>query len=242
MQTAGGHQLIDGHSVHARGPTVLHHARMRTNKVLSTQHLLHEPRRLCVGRFLSCRDCLTHARGTRRGSAAAPSGAFAHLSVLVCVSLSHRTSGPTRRFAFGPSPPCVAATIASADCCVAVVASRNATSLSAATQLSQGQARDGRSIYPPHLRALGPDDIGLQVFMPPRPPCARLVCGSCASGQSFAYGFLPTAPRGAAVAVPLGVPVITAPRGLSPPRHFPNRFRYRLLSASHGASRHAWRT
>jgi serine/threonine protein kinase len=49
--------------------------------------------------------------------------------------------------------------------------SRLATRLasSAAMQLSQGQARDGRSIYPPHIHAFGPDDIGLQVFWPPRP-------------------------------------------------------------------------
>jgi hypothetical protein len=147
-----------------------------------------------------------------------------------------------RRFVFGPSPLCVAATMASADCCLTVVTSPNATSLAAVRQLSQGQARDGRSIYPPRIRPLSPDDIGLQVFMPPRPPSVRLVRGSCTSGQSFAYGFLPTTPHDAAVAVPLGVPVIAAPRGLSPPRHFPNRFRYRLLSASHGASRHAWRT
>src|SRR5882672_8853946 len=144
--------------IHARCSGILHHTRVRTNEVLSTHHLLHELRRLCVGLLPSCRGCLTHTCGTRRGSAAAPSGMFAHLSALVGVSLSHRTSGPARRFVFGPSPPCVAATMASADCCAAVIASRNAISLSAATQLSQGWARDGRSIYPPHLRAFGPDE------------------------------------------------------------------------------------
>ena len=76
----------------------------------------------------------------------------------------------------------------------------------------------------------GPDDIGLRVFWPSRPPALRLVCGSCSSGRSFACGFLPTTPRGDAVAVRLGVPVTEVPRGLAPPRHFPIRFRYRLTA------------
>ena len=76
----------------------------------------------------------------------------------------------------------------------------------------------------------GPDDFGLRVFMPSRPPAVRLVCGSWPSGRSFACGFLPTTRRRAAVAVRLGVPVIKVPRGLTPPSHFPNRFRYRLTA------------
>ena len=32
-----------------------------------------------------------------------------------------------------------------------------------------GKTRDLRSIHPPHIRQHPPDDIGLQVFMPPRP-------------------------------------------------------------------------
>ena len=95
-------------------------------------------------------------------------------------------------------------------------------------QISQGKTRDLRSIYPPHIRPAGPDDIGLRVYLPSRPPATRLVCGSCSSGRSFACGFLPTPPRGDAVAVRLGVPVIKASRGLSPPSHFPIRFRSRL--------------
>ena len=38
--------------------------------------------------------------------------------------------------------------------------------------------------------------IGLQVFMPPRPPADGLLCGSCSSGRDFAYSFLQTPPRG----------------------------------------------
>jgi hypothetical protein len=104
----------------------------------------------------------------------------------------------------------------------------SAASSMARGQISQGKTRDRRSIYPPHLRRTGPDDIGLRVFWPSRPPALRLVCGSCPSGRSFACGFLPTTHRCVAVAVRLGVPVIRVPRGLPPPSHFPTRFRYRL--------------
>jgi len=66
----------------------------------------------------------------------------------------------------------------------------------ARAQVSQGKTRDRRSIYPPHIRAAGPDDMGLRVSVPSRPPATRLSCGSCSSGRSFACGFLPTSPRG----------------------------------------------
>ena len=109
-------------------------------------------------------------------------------------------------------------------------ASGDAASCVARKQISQGKARDRRSIHPPHIRRTSPDDIGLRVFVPSRPPARRLVCGSCSSGRSFACGFLPTSPHGDAVAVRLGVPVIETPRGLAPPSHFPTRFRYRLTA------------
>jgi len=38
-------------------------------------------------------------------------------------------------------------------------------------------------------------------------PDGLLLCGSCSSGQRFAYSFLPTLPHDTAVAVQLGVPV-----------------------------------
>ena len=47
--------------------------------------------------------------------------------------------------------------------------------------------------------------FGLWVALPPRPPDWRLLSGSCASDRVVASGFLPTTPRGAAVAVRLGV-------------------------------------
>jgi hypothetical protein len=47
---------------------------------------------------------------------------------------------------------------------------------------------------------------------PARPPDRRLLCGSCSSGQGFAYSFLPTLPHANAVAVQLGVPATKAPQ------------------------------
>jgi len=84
--------------------------------------------------------------------------------------------------------------------------------------------------------------FGLRVFWPPCPPVGRLSCGSCSSDQGFASSFLPTLPRGSAIAVRLGVPVTKAPRGLSPPSHFPVRFRSPVDSAGPDAARRARRT
>ena len=49
---------------------------------------------------------------------------------------------------------------------------RLSTSLAsqAGVQVSQGKTHDLRPIHPPHLRPLGPGDIGLQVVRSPRPP------------------------------------------------------------------------
>jgi len=116
---------------------------------------------------------------------------------------------------------CAAATLTSADFCPPLRAPLSVPSLSAGEQTSRGKTHDFRSIHPPHIRPSGPGDIGLQVLWPPRPPDVRLGCGSCSSGQSFAYSFLPTPPRGDAVAVRLGVPVTKVPRGLPPPSHAP---------------------
>ncbi len=122
---------------------------------------------------------------------------------------------------FSPSPSCDMATTASADFCTTIAAPLDAPSPTAAVQTSRGKTHDFRSIHPPHLRQPSPGDFGLQVVWPPRPPSRRLVYGSCSSGQSFAYSFLPTYPREYAVAVQLGVPVTKAPRGLPPPSHAP---------------------
>jgi len=143
---------------------------------------------------------------------------------------------------FGPSRLCTPLLWPRLTSARASPAPVGATSFEAREQISQGKTRDRRSIYPPHIRRASPDDHGLRVFVPSRPPALRLVCGSYSSGRSFACGFLSTTRRRVAVAVRLGVPVIEVPRGLAPPHHFPIRFRVSVDSASRGAARRAWRT
>ena len=119
--------------------------------------------------------------------------------------------GPARLLVFGPSPLCAAVTTASADFCSSLATPLSAASLAPDGQISQRKTRDFPPIYPVHLRPVGPDGIGLRVFVPPRPPPERLLCTSCSTGQESAYSFLPTPPRGDAVAVRLGVPAIKPP-------------------------------
>jgi hypothetical protein len=95
-----------------------------------------------------------------------------------------------------------------------------------------------RRIYVRSVRSA----FGLQVFGPPRPPHRRLLCGSCSSGQSFAFSFLSASPCEVAVAVQLGVLGTQGPQGTLTPSHFLLGFRLTVISASHGAARHAWRT
>jgi len=150
-----------------------------------------------------------------------------------CLRLLRTSNGP---YQFGSSclalhRSCAAATTASADFCSSIARPLSLASPWADEQISRGKTRDFRPIYPPHIRPSGPGGIGLRVSLPSRPPDGRLLCGSCSSGQGFAHSFLPTLPRGNAVAVRLGVPATKAPRGLSPPSHFPVRFRSPVDSA-----------
>jgi hypothetical protein len=108
--------------------------------------------------------------------------------------------------------------MAAADSCSPQTALQRSVAQRAAEQVSSGKSPVFRSIYPSHLRPPVPGDIGLRVISPPRPTGGRLLCASCSSGQSFAYSFLPTPPRGDAVAVQLTVPVTKARRDLSSPR------------------------
>jgi hypothetical protein len=65
--------------------------------------------------------------------------------------------------------------------------------------------------------------FGLQVLLPPHPPRGRLLCGSCSSGQSFAFSFLPASPREATVAVRLGVPGTQGPQRTPTSKSLPAR-------------------
>ncbi len=85
--------------------------------------------------------------------------------------------------------------------------------------------------------------IGLQVIVPPHPPRSRLLCGSCSSGQSFAFSFLPAAPRETTLAVQLGVPSHQGPQGTLTPKSLPDRLSpHGSFARLHGGPRHAWRT
>ena len=169
---------------------------------------------------------------------------FAPASQPSCLRLPWTSNAPCR-FGFSCSAlhrSCAAANTASADFCPPIATPLGLASPRADEQTSRGKARDFPPIYPPHLRSPGPGGIGFRVLWPSRPPDVRLLCGSCSSGQGFAYSFLPTLPRDNAVAVRLGVPATKAPRGLAPPSHFPVRFRSPVDSAVPGAARHARRT
>jgi len=152
----------------------------------------------------TCRKRLTLVSGYLGGSAAYLPGALGPLSPPVCISLIRRSQRhKLGSLVFDPSSPCAVTTTVSADFCPSIATSLDPASLSADGQISQGKTRDLRPIYPPHLRPSDPGGIGLRVFWPPRPPDGRLLCGSCASGRSFACSCLPTPSRDDAVAVRL---------------------------------------
>ncbi len=119
-----------------------------------------------------------------------------------------------------------ATTMASADFCRPIVTPRDVASPWAGRQISQGKTRDFPPTYPPHIRRLDPDDIGLQVYAPPRPSRRRLVCGSCSSGQEFAFRFLQIPRRHGH---PCGSARSSCHQGLHrdfhPTSHIPVRFR-----------------
>lgn len=74
-----------------------------------------------------------------------------------------------------------------------------------------------RRIYP----CTRPDDIWASPSIAGLPHAIGLVSGFCSSGPSFASGFLQIPPRGGHPCLRLVVPVITAHRGLTPPRFTP---------------------
>ena len=149
-----------------------------------------------LGVIIECRKRLTRARSTLSGSAAYPSSSLRPLSRHLCVCLASRTpmrpavktSSALRRAKHSP-------TMASADFCSPVTAPLETASQkdfrpTARLQISQGKTRNFPPTYPPHLRQLAPDDIGLRVFWPSRPASHRLVCDSCSSDREFACSFL----------------------------------------------------
>ena len=78
-------------------------------------------------------------------------------------------------------------------------------------------------------------DIGLLTH------CGRLVCDSCSSSQCFAFGFLQIPPHDGHPCRSANRSPCRVDRGLPPPSH-PVTTTVHRNSASHGATRHAWRT
>ncbi|SDR19667.1 hypothetical protein SAMN05445850_3233 [Paraburkholderia tuberum] len=85
------------------------------------------------------------------------------------------------------------------------------------------------------VQVLGFTDLGL--LTPPH----RLISASCSSGQHFACGFLQIPPYDGHPCRSASTSPCRVCRGLSPPSH-PARHHSGSDSASHGATRHAWRT
>ena len=103
--------------------------------------------------------------------------------------------------------------MASADFCGGIVAPLGVTSPKAAPQISQGKTRNFPPTYPPHLRRMIPDDIGLRVSWPSRPSfvasyAVRVPRTGSLPAASFRFWVAP-----ATLAVRLGVPVIKASIG-----------------------------
>ena len=136
--------------------------------------------------------------------------------------------------------PVTQPTIASADFCPPIPTPRDASSqwqvdrpprvMRATFTLIPAASTSAVSVQVP-----GFEDIGLLTH------CGRLVCGSCSSGQCFACGFLQIPPRDGHPCRSANRSPCRVDRGLPPPSH-PVTTTVNRNSASHGATRHAWRT
>ena len=154
------------------------------------------------------------------------------LSDIECsASDGSNSSALRRRVSRVAARRCTPVTMASADFCHPIGSPYDEPSPKAGRQISQGKTRDFPPIYPPHLRRLDPNDIGLRVYWPSHPSCRRLVCGSCSSGQEFAFHFLQIPPRGGH---PCGSARSSCHQGLHrdfhPTSHIPVRFRSPVIS------------
>ncbi len=117
-----------------------------------------------------------------------------------------KTSSALRRL----TPP---TTTASADFCGDLDAPLETPSFAASPQISQGKTRNFPPTYPPHIRRLIPNDIGLRVFWPSRPSIVALYAvrvPRTGNLPAASFGFRVTPDT---LAVRLGVPVIKASIG-----------------------------
>src|SRR5262245_8795751 len=123
----------------------------------------------------ACRGSLTHLSRIFRGSAAVLPVRFGLLSLLVGVSSFPRMHCAGLFLMCGPSPRFHRATLTVADFRRFISSPYDDLSFSPKRWISQGKTRDFRSIYPPHLRSSGLDDVGLPVCLLLRPPDVRLI-------------------------------------------------------------------
>ena len=184
-----------------------------------------------------------HVLGLREGASENKVVTTALLEDLVERGLNPAAASvePTRLLVFGPLPLC-AAVLTSTDFCSSIATLLSVASPVADKQISQGKARDFTPIYPVHIRPVGPDGIGLRVFVPSRPPTSRLVCTSCSSGQEFCLQLPshPTSRRRSCCSARGSChqgPQRTLFFQRAPPSHFPFRFRSTVDSAMPGAQK-----
>jgi hypothetical protein len=104
-------------------------------------------------------------------------------------------------------------TMASADFCQPIWSPCDGHSLTAGGQISQGKTRDFSPIYPPHIRRLLPDDIGLRVFAPSRPGAVASYAVRVPRTGSLLAASFRFRLAADTLAVRLGVPVIRASAG-----------------------------
>jgi len=169
---------------------------------------------------------LTRSTGTLGGSATYSPGLLQPLSLLPCVSTVHRT------LCAGSAPRVWPFAVVRIQLLWPWLTSRStgraSSKRSAQRRPFRRKARSPRVrrvTFAPSTRRIYVRSVrsafGLQVFRPPRPPPRRLLCGSCSSGQSFAFSFLPASPHEATVAVLLGVPGTQGPQGTPTPKSLP---------------------
>ena len=134
----------------SRRPAVAHHVLVGCPQVLAAQRRL-EQQSLVPGLVVTCRARLTLASRYLGGSAAYLTGTLGPLSPRAGASLAHRTLRAGRLLVFGPSAPCAAATMASADPCPPVAAAYDATSPFGQDRRSPGVRR---STFAPSTRRI----------------------------------------------------------------------------------------
>ena len=216
-------ELFGAHAVDARGAPVALDSLVGPQQVLPAQHLLHHHRRPLGGDLVPCRDRLRR----RRGFGSVPPTLLRVLLWLLVHGFS-RSLGPRRvrstsaclvRPFAGARRRLLRPRLTAGDPSVRLAATPSPT---ADRQLSQGKTRDLRPIHPSHLRRLGPDDFGLRVLWPSRPPTAAPLCVSCSSGRGFACSFLQIPPRGGHPCCSASGSRHQGPQGTFTPRSLPD--------------------